>query len=76
MEQEVQRLPEATSNTVEYINEGSTEQYDGVVPEVMVEASADKEPTASLGTPMYNDHHLMPIKSSSMYSCVVSLSSL
>ena len=76
MEQEVQRLPEATSNSVEYINEGSTEQYDGVVPEVTVEASAGKEPTASLGTPLYNDHHLMPIKSSSMYSCVVSLSSL
>ena len=48
LEQEVQRLPEATGNTVEQPNEGSTEQYDGVIPEVMVEASAG-EPTVSLG---------------------------
>ena len=50
LEQEVQRLPEATGNTVEHPNEGSTEQYDGVIPEVMVEASAG-EPTVSLGIP-------------------------
>ena len=47
---EVQRLPEATRNdTVDHTNEVTTEQYDGIIPELTVQASVDTEPTASLG---------------------------
>lgn len=47
LDQEVQRLPEATKNTT--INKETTEQCGGVVPEVTVQTTVDTEPTASLG---------------------------
>lgn len=49
LDQEVQRLPESTSNTVEQSTEVAEEQYDGAIPELTVQTSVDTAPTASLG---------------------------
>lgn len=50
LEQEVQRLPEATGNTNEPANEETAEHYDGPIPDLNVQTSIDTAPTASLGT--------------------------
>jgi len=47
LDQEVQRLPEATVNTAEHSNKETIEQYNG---EATVHISVDTAPTASLGT--------------------------
>ena len=49
LDQEVQRLPESTSNTEELSKEVPQEQYDGVIPELTVQTPVDTVPTASLG---------------------------
>ena len=79
LDQEVQRLPESTDKTVEQSSEVAEEQYDGVIPELMVQTSVGTVATASLGNDCVlvctNDHHLMLIKVSMCSLCFVSCSS-